>query len=447
MFSQTSPLSRRVFGLLASPIAQRRVNAILAQTAVNVQAHAVRFNSNGTAAKKPFPAPNQNDEETPLTETVRDFLDPADLCKLLKSRGMDFYTGVPDSLLKDFCGYVSDNCPPENHVITANEGSAIAVASGYHLATKKYPIVYMQNSGFGNAVNPLLSLCDPKVYSIPMLLLIGWRGEPGKKDEPQHLVQGKVMSSLLADMNIHFEVLPDFIEGATEAVDTAIHHLENRPGPYAFLVKRQCFTKYKMKNLPAAVYDMNREDALKVMMPNLGPWDIVVGTTGFLSRELYEYRDEAKQDHKRDFLTVGSMGHASAIALGTAMSKPSRQVWCLDGDGALLMHMGTMATIGQTNCSNFKHVLFNNGAHDSVGGQPTNAYNMNFCTIAKACGYKYVAEVTNAEQLAAEVNKIKNITGPVFLEIKIKTGARKNLGRPKKTPLENKVDFMRFLEG
>lgn len=398
-------------------------------------------------ATKKTGAPNQNDEETPLTETVRDFLDPADFYKLLRSHGMDFYTGVPDSLLKDFCAYVSDHAPPENHVITANEGSSVAVAAGYHLATKKYPIVYMQNSGFGNAVNPLLSLADPKVYSIPMLLLIGWRGEPGKKDEPQHLVQGKVMSSMLADMNIHFEILPDFLEGAQETIETAVHHMENRPGPYALLVKRQCFTKYKMKNVEPNMQKLNREEALGYVIDNSGEWDILVGTTGFLSRELYELREMRKQDHKREFLCVGSMGHASGIALGLAMSKPSRQVLCLDGDGAALMHMGNIATIGTTQPANYKHILFNNGSHDSVGGQPTKGFQIDFCGIAKASGYQWTRTVSSPEEVVEGMKALREAKGPALLEIRINKGARANLGRPKKTPVENKIEFMRFLQG
>ena len=201
-------------------------------------------------ASSPTSSPSVSaDSETPLTETVRYFLEPKDLYSSLLDQGLDFYCGVPDSLLKDFCAYVTDTAPASRHVITANEGAAIGLAAGYHLATRRFPIVYMQNSGFGNSVNPLLSLADPKVYSIPMLLLIGWRGEPGKKDEPQHIVQGKVMSSLLTDMNIQFEVLPDYIEGAREAIETAVHYLKKRQGPYALLVKRQTFTSYKLKSI------------------------------------------------------------------------------------------------------------------------------------------------------------------------------------------------------
>jgi len=306
----------------------------------------------------------------------------------------------------------------------------------------------MQNSGFGNAINPLLSLCDPKIYSIPMLLLIGWRGEPGKKDEPQHLIQGKVMSPLLTDLNIQFEVLPDFIEGAREAVDQAVHYLERRSGPYAFLVKRQTFTKYKLKNVEPNIHELNREQALKLVIGATSNFDVLVTTTGFTSREVYELRENAGQDHKREFLTVGSMGHASVIALGIAMSKPSRQVFTIDGDGAMLMHMGSLGTIGRTApCSNFKHILINNGSHDSVGGQPTRGFDLDFTTMAKAAGYKHVFRAKTAAEIKDGMSKLKACDGPAMLEIYVNKGVRKDLGRPKSTPLENKKEFMTFLQG
>jgi phosphonopyruvate decarboxylase len=388
-------------------------------------------------------------EETPLTETVRDFLDPSDLYNMFSRNDMDFYTGVPDSLLKDFCAYVTDTAPPHKHVIAANEGAAIGIASGYHLATRRFPIVYMQNSGFGNAVNPLLSLADPKIYSIPMLLLIGWRGEPGKKDEPQHMVQGKVMMNMLTDMRINFEVLPDYEEGAQEALSTAISYMSDRKSPYALLVKRQCFTKYKLQSIEPNENKMSREDAIKLIVDNTNTWDAMVATTGFASRELYEYREELEQDHSRDFLTVGSMGHSSAIAAGIALAKPSRQVVTLDGDGAMLMHMGSLATIGTTApaMSNFKHILFNNGAHDSVGGQPTRGFDIDFRAIAKACGYKDVFRVSDPADMKKGMKRLHDTAGPVLMEVMVNKGARSNLGRPKSTPVQNKHDFMHFLQG
>jgi len=386
-------------------------------------------------------------EETPLTETVRHFLAPSEFYKELTQNKLDFFTGVPDSLLKDFCGYVADHAPKSNHVITANEGSAVALATGYHLATRKFPVVYMQNSGYGNTVNPLLSLCDPKVYSIPMLLLIGWRGEPGKKDEPQHLVQGKVMSSMLSVMDINYEVLPDYLDGAKDAIKSALHYLEHRKAPYALLVKRQTFTPYKMTSVAPNKHQLSREQALGVILDQLGSFDVVVGTTGFTSRELFEYRANRKQGHQREFLTVGSMGYSSAIALGIAHAKPSRQVFVLDGDGALLMHMGSLAMIGTSGCTNFKHILLNNGAHDSVGGQPTAGFHVNFPGIAKNCGYKHVFQASTPEEIAAKTRQLKECEGPAFLEILVNKGARKNLGRPTTTPIKNKQDFMQFLDG
>jgi phosphonopyruvate decarboxylase len=388
----------------------------------------------------------KKDQVTPLTEKVRDFLEPADFYALLKERGLDFYAGVPDSLLSDFCAYVTDASPQGKHVITANEGAAIGLAAGYYLATRQFPVVYMQNSGFGNAINPLLSLCDPKVYSIPMLLLIGWRGEPGKKDEPQHIVQGKVMSSLLTDLGIQFEILPDYIEGAREAVDSAVHYLERRSGPYAFLVKRQTFTPYSLQNVEPNLYELNREQALGLCIDGTTNFDVLVTTTGFTSREVYELREAKGQDHRREFLTVGSMGHASVIALGIAIAKPTRQVFCLDGDGAMLMHMGSMATIGRTvPCSNFKHILVNNGSHDSVGGQPTRGFDVDFCSIATAAGYKHVFKAKTSAEITEAMKKLREVEGPAFLEIYVNKGARKNLGRPKSTPIQNKTEFMRFL--
>eukprot|EP00474_Spongospora_subterranea_P008808 CRZ09266.1 hypothetical protein [Spongospora subterranea] len=392
------------------------------------------------------------DSESALTETIRDFLPPAEFYSLLTNRGLDFFAGVPDSLLKDFCAYVQDNTAHAKHIICANEGASISVAAGYHLSTQKTPVVYMQNSGFGNSVNPLVSLCDPAVYSLPMLLLIGWRGEPGKRDESQHLVQGRVTPSLLADLGIPFQVLPDFIEGATAAVDTAIHTLNTRQGPYALLVRRQCFSRYKLQSKEAVDDNiiLSREEAIELIISNTPEWDAFVATTGFTSRELYELRmkgpiKDGSQKLTRDFLTVGSMGHASAIALGIAMGKPSRNIWCLDGDGACLMHMGNMTTIGSRSLPNFKHIILNNGAHDSVGGQPTGALNIDFPAIAKASGYKTVLSATTSQEITSAINLLAEAPGPSLLEIRVIKGARKNLGRPNVRPVDNKHAFMKFL--
>lgn len=389
-----------------------------------------------------------NQKNSDMTELVRDFLDPAEFHRLLqKVAGVEFFCGVPDSLLKDICQYISANIPKENHLITANEGSAIAVATGYHLASGKYPLVYLQNSGLGNIVNPLMSLTTPKVYSIPMLLLIGWRGEPGKRDEPQHHVQGEATPGLLASLGIPFQTLPDYPEGAEKAIKSATHYMKTVGGPYCLLVKRQTFLPYSSKTSKKPYAELSRERALKVVCDELKSRDITVSTTGMLSRELFELRAQAEQGHERDFLTVGSMGHASAIALGLSLAKPRRHVVCLDGDGASIMHMGTMASIGQNARANFKHILFNNGVHDSVGGQPTDASQegFSFSKIADGCGYKKTLEASTEKEIRGAVKQLRKMEGPVFLEVKCNSGHRKDLGRPTRSPQENKKDFMHFV--
>ncbi|GAB1607510.1 uncharacterized protein LOC115230803 [Argonauta hians] len=389
----------------------------------------------------------RNEEAGMMTELVRDFLDPAHFYTALNNIGIEFFTGVPDSLLKDFCAYISETSPPDKHIITANEGSAVALATGYHLATGKHSLVYLQNSGLGNIVNPLMSLASVSVYSIPMLLLVGWRGEPGKRDEPQHLVQGHATPGLLAAMGIPFQPLPDYQEGAEQALKTARHYMQSSKGPYCLLVKRQTFLPYKLKKkVPEFV--LSREEAMKVIIDNIGLKDAVVSTTGMLSRELFEYRVEKNMGHEKDFLTVGSMGHASAIALGIALQKPNKSVFCLDGDGAVIMHMGTLATIGQRGPPNLKHIIINNGSHDSVGGQMTDAGNhdnFDFCQIAKNCGYKEARVAVTEEEITEGIHWMRQTDGPILLQIKVNRGGRGNLGRPTRTTLENKADFMHFL--
>ena len=382
----------------------------------------------------------------PLSETERDFLPPDVFYKQLTERGFDFFTGVPDSLLKDFCGYIADTHPNDKHIIAANEGTAVSIAAGYHMATRKFPLVYLQNSGIGNTINPLLSLVHPKVYKIPMLLLIGWRGEPGKKDEPQHLVQGKVMNSLLTDVGISYEVLPDYEEGAAAALDLALFHMKNRGSPYAFLVRRQCFVKYDIKKSVNSDFPLSREQAIEHLIDKLGKYDVAVGTTGFPSRELYEMRIKKNMSIQQDFYCVGSMGHASSIAMGIALAKPSKKVYCFDGDGAFLMHMGAAAQIGARNVKNFRHILLNNGSHDSVGGQPTIGFDVSFSKVAEACGYKYVACVSTKEEIDAAFEAMDKVDGAGFLEIKLRRKTRKDLGRPKSEPKDNKDLFMQFLD-
>lgn len=382
-----------------------------------------------------------------MTELDRDFLSPSEFYSDMKEQGLHFYTGVPDSLLKDFCAYVTAHAEPDNHVIAANEGSAVGIAAGYHMATGQVPLVYMQNSGIGNSINPLLSLADPNVYGFPMVVMIGWRGEPGKKDEPQHLVQGKYMVSMLASMNLNFEVLPDYAEGAQTVLKAAIAHAKERQAPSVLLVRKQTFLPFKPTDQAPIHpdFDMNRETALEHILTALDSYDAVVGTTGFASREIMEVRQALGHHGKSDFLSVGSMGHAPAIALGLSIGKPSRRVVCIDGDGGAIMHLGNMTTIGQSARKNMRHVLINNGCHESVGAQPTAASCTDFAAIAKACGYANSMTVSSEEELLANLGKFLNTDGPSFLEVKVKPGTRSDLGRPKNTPKQSKHNFMGFL--
>ncbi|GFN96229.1 phosphonopyruvate decarboxylase-like [Plakobranchus ocellatus] len=376
-------------------------------------------------------------------------LGPEVFFKAVCDHGIQFFCGVPDSRLKDFCAYVTHNTTPQDHVITSNEGAAVGLASGYHLASGKVPMVYLQNSGLGNMVNPLMSLANPTVYSIPMLLLIGWRGEPGVKDEPQHLAQGAITEEMLACMGIPCEVLPKDETEMQELLSRATNYFEVNKGPYAVLVKTDTFSKYSLPKDETEPFPLTREEALVKVVDCLNDQDAVVGTTGMLSRELFEYRVLMNMGHARDFLTVGSMGHASSIALGIALHKPGRQVFCLDGDGAVLMHMGTMATIGQQGPGNLKHIIFNNGAHDSVGGQPTEAGNhdtFDLCSIARACGYREALVAVTPEEIEEKVRYLHKSQGPILLELKVKLGSRNDLGRPTRTTHENKSDFMDFLK-
>jgi phosphonopyruvate decarboxylase len=384
----------------------------------------------------------------PMDETVRHFLNPAHFSALLRSHSTTFFTGVPDSLLKDFCAYVTDNVSPSNHVIAANEGTAVALAAGHHLATGKVACVYLQNSGLGNTVNPLLSLCSPKVYSIPALLLIGWRGEPGKKDEPQHILQGSLTPGLLEEMKIPHDILPDYAEGAFEVLDKAYKHMETEKGPYALLVRKDTFEKYDLKSVQRVFQGdsmLHREEILERII-SVFPTEPLVTTTGFTSREMFELRVAAGQSHEQDFLTVGSMGHCSSIALGIALSRhPDKQVLCVDGDGAAIMHLGGFATAGLSGMKNFKHILINNAIHDSVGGQPTGAKDIDFPAIARACGYRTAMSVSTIEEIEGALPKLREEDGPVFLEIRALPGARADLGRPTTTTVENKQSFMSML--
>jgi phosphonopyruvate decarboxylase len=362
---------------------------------------------------------------------------------LLSEGGTDFFTGVPDSLLKSFCAYLTDHAGDPKHVIAVNEGAAVALASGYHLATGKIPLVYMQNSGIGNAVNPLLSLTDADVYGIPMVLVIGWRGEPGIKDEPQHLKQGKVTLTLLETMGIPYFVLSENEDTFRRQVSECFSSIKEKNTPHALVIRKDTFAPYTLRKREPDIGTLSREEAIETIIRSSNPEEIYFSTTGMASRELYEIRERLGQGHGKDFLTVGSMGHASQIALSAALQKPEFSVTVLDGDGALLMHMGALAAIGNRRPSNFRHIILNNGAHDSVGGQPTLGLKIDIPGIARACGYREAQRVTSREELRAVLKEKKQ--GPILIEIRVQKGGRKDLGRPKTSPVENKQTLMKFL--
>jgi len=358
----------------------------------------------------------------------------------------DFYTGVPDSQLKELCDFLIKNYGiSTKHIIAANEGNCVGIAAGHYLATGKVPAVYMQNSGLGNIVNPFASLLHPKVYGIPCIFIIGWRGEPGVHDEPQHVFQGEVTETMLKDLGIPCLI----VDQETKAEDVAEVMQEfkgklDSGASVAFLIKKNAFEKetavsYQNRNL------LCREDVIRKIV-DVAADDVVVTTTGKASRELFEIREQGRQGHSHDFLTVGSMGHSSSIALGIALEKRDRKVWCIDGDGAVLMHMGSMAVIGSSQPSNLVHVVLNNGAHETVGGMPTVADNIELLRIAEGCGYRRAVSVSGEEELETALHQAEMAEELVFIEVKCSIASRADLGRPVTTPQENREGFMEFLE-
>lgn len=367
--------------------------------------------------------------------------------KLIEIIGSDFYTGVPDSQLKALCNYLMDTygVDPKHHIIAANEGNCTALAAGYHLATGKVPVVYMQNSGEGNIINPVASLLNDKVYAIPVVFIIGWRGEPGIHDEPQHIYQGEVTTKLLDVMGIsNFAIGKDTTNEEVEEVMKGFQEKLNQGLDVAFVIRKGALTdapevEYKNDNF------MVREEIIQHIVKASGE-DPIVSTTGKASRELFETRVANGQSHKYDFLTVGSMGHSSSIALGVAINKPETRVWCVDGDGAVLMHMGSMAVLGANRSKNLIHVIINNAAHETVGGMPTVAGSIDLVKVALACGYPNAVRVDNFEDLDRELEAAKKRDELSLIEVKCSIGAREDLGRPTTTTLENKQNFMEYLK-
>ncbi len=366
--------------------------------------------------------------------------------KFLKILGADFYTGVPDSQLKALCNCLMETygIDPQHHIIAANEGNCVAIAAGYHLVTGRVPVVYMQNSGEGNIINPVASLLNDRVYAIPMIFVVGWRGEPGIHDEPQHIYQGEVTVRLLEDMDIaSFVIRGDTTEDEVKNVMKDFSTLLSNGKDVAFVIGKGALC-YSGKVDYSNDHIMNREDVISHILNVTGD-DPVISTTGKASRELFELRERNGQSHKYDFLTVGSMGHSSSIALGVALNKPERKIWCIDGDGAVLMHMGAMAVIGANRPANLVHIVINNGAHETVGGMPTVAEAISLKEIALACGYENAVSVDSFSVLDEELKKAASGNELCMIEIKCSLGARKDLGRPTTTPIENKNAFMGYL--
>jgi phosphonopyruvate decarboxylase len=372
-----------------------------------------------------------------------------DFIGLLYSKGIEFYAGVPDSLLKDFCFAISNSNLKISHINSCNEGAALGAAIGHHLATGKIPLVYLQNSGIGNLINPLCSLAAPEVYGVPVLMIVGWRGEIdntgiSRHDEPQHIKQGKITLPLFDILGVPYLVVgPSDVDISTD-LDSLLKFSASNCCPVAIVVRNGTFENSANDcaiQTPKKL--MSREEAVASCAKTLPNTIPIVSTTGMLSRELYEIRSSLGESHDKDFLTVGGMGHASQIAMGISISKPSIKVACLDGDGAALMHMGGLLNSATVNII---HVLINNGAHDSVGGQPTMAADQSMAKIANSCGYTACRTVaTQAELLTSLIDAI-NLQGSSFIEVRCRPGSRKNLGRPLDTPKINKIQYMQYLD-
>ncbi|MDP7506777.1 MAG: phosphonopyruvate decarboxylase [Candidatus Woesearchaeota archaeon] len=364
-----------------------------------------------------------------------------------KKCGLTFFSGVPDSTFKDWMKFLVDEHGSRlTNIVAANECEAVATVGGYHLRTGNLGVVYMQNSGLGKAVNPLTSLTDREVYSIPLLLMIGWRGEPGKKDEPQHKKMGRITESLLDVLEVPHEILPDDPAQIASVMERAVAYMRDNGSAYAILIKKGTLEEYKAKKKMETNYEMSREDAIKAIVDSLDGSEVISSTIGKTSRELFEYREILGQDHCKDFLTVGSMGCTASIANGIALSDPNSPVFIFDGDGAVIMQMGTLATIGHYEAKNLYHIVFDNGSYDSTGGQPTVSPTVDLGKVALACGYKGAKTVETKADLVEAIKYLKSSEGPQMLIVKVNKGAREDLGRPTTTPIENKEAFMEKLK-
>jgi phosphonopyruvate decarboxylase len=343
---------------------------------------------------------------------------------VLHNAGVDFFTGVPDSYLNGFCNCLLENVSNEKNVIAANEGNAVAIASGYYFSTGKVPLVYMQNSGMGNAINPLLSLADKSVYSVPIVLLIGWRGEPGTVDHAQHKVQGELTTKLLDLMEIPFIVAEDNDDLLEKQVKQLIEQAQQERTVVAIVARKGVFAVEEKSTAPVENgYPLFREEAIEAVLDAMPKDTIYVATTGRATRELYFLREKRGEGHKCDFLNIGSMGHASSVALGLALVNKNRKVVCLDGDSAVLMHMGALSMVSNLHIPNLLHVVLNNGAHESVGGQPSAGMKVDFTAIAQGVGYQTVGHpVATKEEIIDAVKDLVKRDKATFLDVRIKRG-------------------------
>jgi phosphonopyruvate decarboxylase len=358
------------------------------------------------------------------------------------SNHSSFFTGVPDSLLKELNSVILDKHPSEKHIIAANEGISVSLGIGHFIATKEIAIVYIQNSGLGNIVNPIISLANKRIYGVPMLLIIGWRGEPGLKDEPQHITQGKIQEDLLKSLEIPYQIIDEYSDNYEGIIQESVSESYKLSNPLAILVRKNTFSEYdNPKDLNQGIQEkgiLTREAAINTILKRWSNTDsFFVGTTGKTSRELFELRAERGESHNRDFLTVGGMGHAISIATGVSMNAPTKTIVCLDGDGSLLMHTGSLVSTTTYGSKQLVHIVLNNGIHDSVGGQPTLINNVNCCDLASSMGYKTTHKVEDDESLKKAFEITQNKSGPHFIEFSIKSGSRKNLGRPTIKPFDN----------
>ena len=377
-------------------------------------------------------------------------ISPQKFVDALKQIDIKFVTGVPDSLLKEVCACITNSLNPDQHVIAANEGSAVALAIGHYLGSKTPSLVYMQNSGIGNTINPLVSLADNAIYSIPMILMIGWRGEiqidgTQLKDEPQHVKQGEITTDMLDILGISYRVIDKSCKDIAIILKELKDESIEKQSPVALVVRKGTFEKFVTNEaITKQVYELSREQAIGYLLENIPENAPVVSTTGMISREVYEFRNLNPKNKKLDFLTVGGMGHASSIACGICIARPKNKVYCLDGDGALLMHSGTLANTSDQ--ANFIHIVLNNEAHDSVGGQPTKGNEVDFLGLAKAFGYKNIFKCFTKEDIYKTLPNALSLYGSTLIEVKCRKGFRDDLGRPKSSPKDNKHNFLKSME-